>query len=216
VRLAELYADVQADFKNKGQDLETLAGRWKHLEAVFGPDLVRTITHSRMQTYVEARRAEGAAPQTTKNEVAVLRRMLRLGYRNHKVAQLPPFPEIAVQNTRAVFFEDDEFERLLLALPVAIAEGRDVGNDWLVPFVVSARWTGARRDELLNLERRQVSLESGKVTLDPGRRRRTRAGSSFFRPKPSPPFSYGTKRHAKLGREQKPDCRPDVSQTRRL
>jgi hypothetical protein len=60
--------------------------------------------------------------------------MLRLGYRNRKVAQLPPFPEIEVQNTRAVFFDDDEFERLLKALEKVIAEARDVGNGWLVPL----------------------------------------------------------------------------------
>lgn len=184
VGLAELYADAVADYTNKGQDLETLALRWKHLEPVFGSDLARTITHGRMQSYIEARRIEHAAAQTIKNEIAVLRRMLRLGYKNRKVAQLPPFPEIEVQNTRAVFFEDDEFKRLLEALPVAIAESRDVGNDWLRPFVVTVRWTGARRDELLRLERRQVDFESGKVTLDPGTTKNGE-GRSFFLPAPA-------------------------------
>src|SRR5262249_29471892 len=115
---------------------------------------------ARMQAYVEARRAEKAADQTIKNEIAVLRRMLRLGYKHPKVAQLPSFPEIAVQNTRATFFENDEYERLLAALATLVTEGRDVGNDWLVPFVIVARWTGARRDELLTLERRQLDLET--------------------------------------------------------
>jgi integrase len=54
------------------------------------------------------------------------------------------------------------------ARPGVLAEGRDVGNDWLLPFLTVARWTGARRDELLNLERRQLDLDAGKVTLDPG------------------------------------------------
>jgi hypothetical protein len=31
--------------------------------------------------------------------------------------------------TRAVFFEDDEFRRLLKALPEVIDEARDYGND---------------------------------------------------------------------------------------
>jgi hypothetical protein len=30
VRLTELHADMVADYKNKGQDLETFAVRWKH------------------------------------------------------------------------------------------------------------------------------------------------------------------------------------------
>jgi integrase len=181
VRLAELYADVVADFTNKGQDLETLAVRWNHLNAAFGTDYVRTITHARMQAYVEARRDEKAADQTIKNEVAVLRRMLRLGYRNRKVAQLPPFPEIEVQNTRGVFFEDDEYDRLLKALPEVIAEGRDVGNGWLVPFTITVRWTGARRDDLLNLERRQLDLDTGKITLDPGTTKNGE-GRAFYLP----------------------------------
>jgi integrase len=181
IRLAELYTDVQADFRNKDQDLGTLAVRWKHLKIAFGTDYVRTITHARMQAYVEARRAEKAANQTVKNEIAVLRRMLRLGYKHGKVAQLPAFPEIVVQNTRAVFFEDDEYERLLLALASLIAEGRDVGNDWLVPFVIGVRWTGTRRDELLTLERRQLDLDTGKVTLDPGTTKNGE-GRSFFLP----------------------------------
>jgi integrase len=127
------------------------------------------------------RRDDAAADQTIKNEIAVLRRILRLGYRNRKVAQLPPFPEIEVQNTRAVFFEDDEFERLIKAIPDAIADGRDRGNEWLVPFVVAARWTGARRDELLTLERRQIDLDTGKVTLAPGSTKNG-DGRSFYLP----------------------------------
>ena len=81
-RVAELYADTQADYRNQGQDLATLAVRWKHLEPAFGGDYVRTITDTRMQSYIDARRAEGAAEQTIKNEMAALRHMLRLGYKN--------------------------------------------------------------------------------------------------------------------------------------
>jgi integrase len=89
---------------------------------------------------------------------------LWLGYRNRNVAQLPASPEIDVQNTRAVSFDDDEFERP----QEVIAATRDVENGWLVAFVVVARWTGARRSELLDLERRQLDLDTAKITLDPG------------------------------------------------
>jgi integrase len=181
VRLSELYADVQADYRNKGQDLETLALRWNHLQPVFGADYVRTITHARMQRYIEVRREEKAADQTIKNEIAALRHMLKLGYKHKKVGQLPPFPEIGVSNVRAVFFEDGEYDRLLNVLPDLIAEGSNVGNDWLVPFVIVARWTGARRDELLNLERRSLDLEAGKITLDPGSTKNGE-GRAFYLP----------------------------------
>jgi integrase len=139
-----------------------------HLEPAFGNDFVRSITQPRMQRYVEARRREGAADQTIKNEIAILRRMLRLGYDNRKVGQLPAFPKIQADNPRKGFFEDAEVERLLRALREVIAEGRDIGNEWLVPYVTVTYWVGTRRDELLTLERRQVDLETGKVTLDHG------------------------------------------------
>jgi integrase len=168
VHVRELYADVVADYRNKAQDLDTLAGRWKHLEPVFGDDYVRAITHARMQSYIDARRVEKAAEQTIANELAVLRRMLRLGYKNRKVAQLPFFPTIKAANVRGIFFADDEFERLIAALPRVIAEGRNIGNDWLVPFVIMVRWTGPRRDELLDADRRQLDLDAGTITLDPG------------------------------------------------
>jgi integrase len=180
VRLAELHADMVADFKNKGQDVETLAVRWRHLAVAFGTDYVRTITHARMQAYVEARRADQAAEQTIKNEISVLRWMLRLGYRHRKVAQLPPFPEIAVQNARGVSFEDDEYTRLLEALSALTSEGRNIGNGWLVPFVIVARWTGARRDELLTLERRKLDLHTGKVSLDAGTTKNGEARSFYL------------------------------------
>jgi hypothetical protein len=83
---------------------------------------VRTITHARMQRYIEVRREEKAADQTIKNEIAALRHMLKLGYKHKKVGQLPPFPEIDVSNVRGVFFEDGEYDRLLKTIPSLLAE----------------------------------------------------------------------------------------------
>jgi integrase len=84
------------------------------------------------------------------------------------VAQLPVFPTLKPNNVRSVFFSDDEFERLVAALNAVIGNARSAGNEWLVPFLITARWIGARRDELLGLERRQLDLDAGKITLDPG------------------------------------------------
>jgi integrase len=165
-RLSELYNDMKADYRNQNQRVDVLEGRWKHLEAFFGNGLAKGVNDTRMQAYIDARRAEGAASATIQNEIAALRRMLNLGYTHRKLAQLPRFPSIRVTNARMVFFTDEELDRLVKALPEVIE--RDVGNDWLVPFVVTARWIGTRRNELLHLERRQLDLEVGKITLDPG------------------------------------------------
>ena len=59
---------------------------------------------------------------------------------------------IRVSNARMVFFSDEELDSLVKTLP-EMGE-RDVENEWLVPFVITARWIGARRNELLHLERR--------------------------------------------------------------
>ena len=161
VRLRELYDDTPADYENKGQDLETLDRRWTHLDPVFGSDYVRTITHARMQAHITDRRAAGAAAQTFKNEVAALKRMLRLGFQTGKVAQVPFFPTVVANNTRLVFFSDEESVRLLASLRTEIANARQVGNDWLIPYVILVGWIGARRGELLPLERRQLNLDAG-------------------------------------------------------
>jgi integrase len=168
-RLGELFQDMRRDYENKKQRIDVIEGRWKHLEAFFGDERVKLITTDRVDRYVEVRRKKGAAEQTIGNEIAVLRRMLNLGVKRRKVAKgsLPEFPTIKAENVRAVFFDDDEFDRLLEALPEEIADTRDVGNDWLLPFVVLARWTGMRRNELLRLEWRSVDLKTGAVTLAP-------------------------------------------------
>lgn len=184
VKVSELYADLKADYRNKAQDLGTLGVRWKHLEAAFGRDLARSITHSRMQAYVDLRREAGAAEQTIKNEIAVLRRMMRLGYAQGKVAQLPSVPTIKPNNVRPVFFEDDEFEKVVEALREVIEEGPNIGNQWLVPYVIAVRWVGTRRNEFLRIERRQVDLRNGKVTLDVGTTKNG-DGRIFYLPAPA-------------------------------
>jgi integrase len=197
VRLSELYEDLIADYRNKNQRLENLERPWNHIEAFFGPDcLAKTITDSRMQHYIDSRREAGAAPATILNEISMLRRMLRLGYEHRKLAQLPRFPTIRAENARQIYFTKGELDGLVKALPEEIAEGGrgDLGNEWLVPFVITAFWTGARLRELLHLERRRLDLEAGKITLPPGSTKNRKAGPSTSRCQPSRPSGNGTER----------------------
>jgi integrase len=112
--------------------------------------------------------------------------MLRLGYEHRKLAQLPRFPTIRAENARQVYFTKGELDGLVKALPEEIAEGGrgDVGNEWLVPFVITAFWTGARLRELLHLERRRLDLDAGKITLPPGSTK-NRKGRTFYLPLPA-------------------------------
>lgn len=182
VRLDELYEDVKADYRNRDQRLDILERRWRHIGDFFGLDaLAKTITDTRMQQFIDARRAEGAAAATVLNEMAALRRTLKLGYEHRKVGQVPRFPTIRVENARQAYFSEDELARLVNALREEIAASRDVGNEWLIPFIVTAFWTGARRNELLRLERRQLDLDAGKITLLPGTTK-NRKGRTFYLP----------------------------------
>jgi integrase len=101
-----------------------------------------------------------------------------------KVGQLPRFPTIKVENARQVYFTEEEFDRLVKALPEEIATSRDPGNDWLIPFVIADYWTGARRNELLRLERRQLALEAAKISLPPGSTK-NKEGWTFYLPAPA-------------------------------
>ena len=157
-RVAELYEDMRRDYAINRKREADLKKRWAgHLEPVFGGDAAAAITTARIRKYIEERFAEKAAPATVKLELAALRRMFRLGYQGGKVVRVPHFPTIAINNTRAGFFERDAFEKVLAELP-----------DHLRPLATVGYWLGWRKGELLGLERRQVDLETGAVRLDPG------------------------------------------------
>ena len=156
--MRELFENMERDYKINGKRDGDLKKRWAaHLEPVFGADLASPVTTTRIRKYIEARLAENAAPATVKLELAALRRMFRLGYQEGKVVRVPHFPTIAVNNARTGFFEHEAFERVLGELP-----------SYLRPLATVGYWMGWRKGELLGLERRQVDLDTGKITLDPG------------------------------------------------
>jgi integrase len=97
-------------------------------------------------------------PATVQRELAMLHRAFELGFQAGKVYRVPPFPTIAVNNAREVYFERDEFDRLLAELP----------DDFIRPLATLACWVGFRRHELLRLEWRQVDFDRKTVRLGVG------------------------------------------------
>ncbi len=155
-RVCDLWEPLKTNYEIKGQRVQDLLGRWKHLKPVLGNELVRNITHDRMERYVKARFNEGAAPATVQREIACLRRMIRLGAKSGLVVVLPIFPTIYVDNARQVFWEPEEYKAILAEVP-----------HYLRPIIATEYWTGFRADELLKLEWRHVDLETGRIELEP-------------------------------------------------
>jgi integrase len=165
-RVADLVADLRRDYVINGRNEKEIDQRWMHLAPIFGNDLAASVTMPRLTKYIETRLTEAARvgrktttkPATVQRELAMLHRAFNLGFKAGKVFRVPPFPTVTVHNAREVFFERDEFDRLLTELP----------DDFIRPLAIVACWIGFRRDELLKLEWRQVDFDRKTVRLGVG------------------------------------------------
>jgi integrase len=175
VLVPDLLRLIEADYRHKGQNLRYIARRWAHLEPVFGPLQAHEVTTEHLARYVELRRSDEAAASTIQQELACLRRMLRLGMAAtpRLVESIPAFPSVRIDNARQNFFEADTFRRVVAELPAHLR-----------PLVTVAYWTGWRRSELLSLRWSQVDLKEGTVRLYPGTTK-NRMGRVVVLPEPA-------------------------------
>lgn len=93
--LARIIAD---DYRVNGRrSLRRVETALVALRAVFGSARAKDLTLDRLNSYVAARLGAGRAAATARNELASLKRALRLAERAGK-AVCPPFPTLSVQN----------------------------------------------------------------------------------------------------------------------
>jgi len=139
--VGELLDDLLTDYEINGKN-HAWAKRVveKHLRPRFGQLPPEKVTTAVLRRYVAERKEQGAAPGTINLSLALLKRAFNLGHRSNKVAKVPYFPMLRVDNVREGFFERDEFERLLAQLP-----------DEIRPVVAFAYYTGCRKGEILSL-----------------------------------------------------------------
>ena len=149
-----LTDDYAANGRRSGARMETSL---THLRAAFGLDRAGDITTDRMTRYVRARLDAVAAPASIRNELAALKRAFRLAHRAGRVAAVPAFPSLAVDNVRSGFFEPEDLAALLRELPVPLR-----------PVVRFAALTGWRKGEILGLTWAAVDFTAGTVRLEPG------------------------------------------------
>ncbi len=134
-----------------------------HLGESFEHERAIDITGARLLSYVKIRKEAGVAPATIRYELAVLRRAYNLGHRAGIVAQVPPFPAIAVHNARRQFIEDGDFEAILEHLPPAVK-----------PLAEFLYWTGWRKSEALSLAWHNVDFNAGVVRIEDSKSREPR------------------------------------------
>ena len=132
MQLRQLLID---DYENrKLRSLASLEGApLKSLDRHFGKMTVDEITTDEVKAYLEKAESQGRADATCNNELAALRRMLKLGIEEGiggiklNAAQLPVIKISNPENARQGFVEPEEFAKIAAALPEHIKPAaRDV------------------------------------------------------------------------------------------
>lgn len=161
-RVSELFSLIEADYTRRGlKSLDTIKFRWEaNLKPVFGATWANSIKSADLDRYVTKRREAGASAGTINREVAVLRRMLKLGHESDPplVARVPKFQKLKESDPRSGFVEDANYRKLKNV----------AGELWLRAMLATGYTFGFRKGELLELRVSQVDLLHRTITLNPG------------------------------------------------
>jgi integrase len=158
-----LHADLLTEYRINGRkSIDHLERRWRlHLRLVFGQMLAGKVETSDVNKYVAARIEEGAENASVNRELAILKRMFRLGVENKKLrAEAVPFIKmLRERNTRIGFLESRDQDSLARACGRHSLQMRAI-------FEIGSV-LGWRYREIIDLRVRQVDLSAGTVRLDP-------------------------------------------------
>lgn len=149
--------DYAVNGRKSGTRLQTSLTR---LREHFGDFRAIDITADRLTGYVRLRLEDEerpVKPATVRAELAALKRAFTLAKRAGRVADVPPFPLLSIQNTRTGFVEQGDLDKITAKLA-----------DHLRPLAQFAYLTGWRVSECVGLTWRQVDLDGGWVRLEPG------------------------------------------------
>ena len=159
----ELLTDMLQDMEIRGRkNLRGAQGKVnKHLRPYFGKLRVARVTSSTLAKFIKYCQAQEPAPAagTINGHLAALRRAFTLGYHATppKVARVPKFPMLRLNNARQGFFEMEEYEALYRELPPELR-----------PILCAGFFTGCRRGEIMALRWTQVDLERAQIRLERG------------------------------------------------
>ncbi len=155
----ELARDLRTHYTTTGtRNLREVGYRLAHLDRFFAGRRAVSIDPPLVTEYVLQRQQEGASNRTVEIEIAVLKRMLGLAYRNAKLMRVPRFEKLKVAPPRSGFLEPKQFWTIHKHLP-----------DYLKPPVRVAYITGWRvQSEVLSLRWSQVDFPGSVMRLEPG------------------------------------------------
>ena len=106
-----------------------------------------------MNAFIKAQREAGKADATINRSTQVLAQAFRLGFKQKKLSGVLDITRLPEDNARQGFFEREDFERLVAALP-----------EYLQDVARFGYLTGWRRNEILSLRWTDVNM-AGKVKV---------------------------------------------------
>jgi integrase len=158
VRFEEIVEGFLTDYRiNRRKSLRNVGHYIDDLNAHFKEMRVVDITTDKIKEYIQAKIDEGRANATINRTLAALKRMFHLAKQSRKVNEIPYIPMLRESNVRKGFFEYEEYQAILKALP-----------DYLKSIAIFAYHTGWRKAEVIGLTWDKVDLKQGTIRLDPG------------------------------------------------
>jgi integrase len=146
--------DAYETARRKKRALPKIKSEMKFIRAALGAERVVDITADRIERWVKQLEDEGYADGSIDVRVKYLRAALRLAYDQERIAKVPKFPVIDVNNARQGFIEPEDFTRLHAALPDPINDGAHL-----------AYLVGWRKEEVFGLTWRMIDRTSQAIRL---------------------------------------------------
>jgi integrase len=145
-RMKEVFDDFEEDCRRrKLRSLDTIVYHMKPILAWFGALNAEQITERDIDLYLKYRLEMGRSTTTVNRELQYLGQSMRLAKRKKLLSDIPHIEKFREDNARQGFFEEADFERLVVFLP-----------DDLQDFVRFAYYSGWRKSEIAQLEWRDI------------------------------------------------------------
>jgi integrase len=167
VTFGDLAEQLRLDYKLRARrSADRMELSLKHLEAGFRGWTAAEINARAIRSYA-ADRLKTAKPATINRELAALKRMFRLGVQLEIIDSVPAITMLEEDNIRTGFFEERQFQHVLVKLP-----------EYLKPLAEVGYVTGWRTGELLSRRWEHVDFDAGWIRLEPGETK-NRKGRQF-------------------------------------